>query len=90
MSIHFKSFYPEAKLVRIAGSFNKWEPEDKNHDLEGNQCWNKEIHLLPGTYEYCLIVDGQWTHDPDAKDYIPNPYGGCNSVVDVCAPQDKK
>jgi hypothetical protein len=39
--------------------------------------------LAPGTYEYCLVVDGQWMPDPLAKETVPNPFGGRNSVLKV-------
>jgi hypothetical protein len=39
--------------------------------------------LAPGTYEYCFIVDGQWMPDPMARETVPNPFGGRNSVLKV-------
>ena len=30
--------------------------------------WWKETALAPGTYEYCLVVDGQWMPDPLARE----------------------
>ena len=39
----------------------------------------------PGTYEYRLVVDGQWTTDPMAKETVPNPFGGRNSVLKVAS-----
>jgi len=29
--------------------------------------WWKETSLAPGTYEYCLVVDGPWLPDPKAR-----------------------
>jgi hypothetical protein len=43
----------------------------------------KEAFLAPGTYEYCLVVDGQWIPDPLARESVPNPFGGRNSVLNV-------
>ena len=40
----------------------------------------KDLALPPGDYEYCLVVDGQWTPDPKATETVPNPFGGVNSV----------
>jgi hypothetical protein len=45
----------------------------------------KETALLPGIYEYCLVVDGQWMPDPLARETIPNPFGGRNSVLKVAS-----
>ena len=36
-----------------------------------------------GTYEYRLVVDGQWIADPLAKETVPNPFGGRNSILKV-------
>ena len=36
---------------------------------------------MPGTYEICLVVDGQWLPDPLARETVPNPFGGRNSVL---------
>jgi hypothetical protein len=45
--------------------------------------WWKETALAPGTYEYCLVVDGQWMPDPLARESVPNPFGGRNSILKV-------
>ena len=45
--------------------------------------WWKETDLAPGTYEYCLVVDGQWMPDPLARETMPNPFGGKNSILNV-------
>jgi hypothetical protein len=38
---------------------------------------------MPGTYKYCLVVDGEWMPDPLARETVHNPYGGRNSVLRV-------
>jgi hypothetical protein len=38
---------------------------------------------MSGTYEYCLVAEGQWMPDPLAKETVPNPFGGRNSVLKV-------
>lgn len=42
---------------------------------------------MPGIYKYRLVVDGRGMADPLAKDYVPNAFGGRNSVVIVKAHQ---
>lgn len=44
--------------------------------------------LAPGTYEYLFVVDGQWTPDPSALEVVPNPFGGCNSILKVLPASD--
>ena len=49
----------------------------------GDGRWFKELALPPGTYEYRLLVDGEWMSDPLAGETAPNPFGGVNSVLKV-------
>ncbi len=51
----------------------------------GGGRWLKETVLPPGTYEYCLVVDGEWMPDPLAKETVPNPFGGRNSILKVAS-----
>ena len=83
--VHIEFSHPTAGAVRIAGSFNEWRPEATPMISVGAGRWAKELMLPPGTYEYCLVVDGEWTPDPLAKEAKPNPFGGLNSVLQVAA-----
>ena len=49
----------------------------------GKGHWRTETALAPGTYEYCLVVDGLWMPDPAARESVRNPYGGTNSILHV-------
>ena len=51
----------------------------------GEGRWGKELMLEPGTYEYRLVVDGEWTTDPNCGECAPNPFGTANSVLRVAA-----
>jgi 1,4-alpha-glucan branching enzyme len=77
--------HPTAAAVAIAGTFNEWRPEATQMLAVGDGHWVKEVILPPGTYEYCLVVDGQWLPDPSATEKVPNPFGGQNSVLNVGA-----
>jgi 1,4-alpha-glucan branching enzyme len=81
--VHFEFTHPTATTVCVAGCFNHWQPEAKALHPSGGGRWVKETVLAPGTYEYCLVVDGEWMPDPMAKDYVPNPFGGKNSILTV-------
>ncbi len=72
-----------ANSVCVAGTFNHWRPESKTLHASGIGHWYKDTALAPGTYEYCLIVDGHWMPDPKAKETVSNPFGGKNSVLRV-------
>jgi 1,4-alpha-glucan branching enzyme len=84
--VRFEFTHPTATTVCVAGSFNQWQPEAKTLHSSGIGRWWKETALAPGTYEYCLVVDGQWMPDPQAKETVPNPFGGRNSVLKVAGP----
>jgi hypothetical protein len=79
----FEFTHLTAGTVGIAGTFNHWRPEAAPMIPWGDGRWLNELSLPPGTYEYCLVVDGQWLPDPLAKEAVPNPFGGINSVLKI-------
>ena len=82
---YFEFTHPTARAVHIAGSFNDWHPTTKSMHPIGSGHWLKETALAPGDYEYCLVVDGQWMPDPLARETVPNPFGGKNSILKVAS-----
>ena len=81
--VRFEFTHPTATTVCIAGTFNDWHAKAKPLHPLGDGRWLKETVLAPGSYEYRLVVDGQWMADPLAKEVAPNPFGGMNSVLKV-------
>jgi 1,4-alpha-glucan branching enzyme len=81
--IRFEFTHPTAEAVSVAGCFNHWQPEAKPLHSSGGGRWLKETVLPPGTYEYCFVVDGRWMPDPSARESVPNPFGGRNSILRV-------
>ena len=81
--VRFEFTHPTATTVCLAGTFNQWQPESKTLHSSGVGHWWKETALVPGIYEYCLVVDGQWMPDPLARESVPNPFGGRNSILKV-------
>ena len=81
--VRFEFNDPTAATVCVAGTFNHWQPEAWPLRSSGAGNWWKEMALPPGTYEYCLVVDGHWMPDPLARETVPNPFGGRNSVLIV-------
>jgi 1,4-alpha-glucan branching enzyme len=88
MPVRFEFTHPTAAAVSVAGTFNDWHPGAKPMHPLGNGHWLKETALAPGTYEYCLVVDGHWMPDPLAAATVSNPYGGRNSVLIVAGSTD--
>jgi 1,4-alpha-glucan branching enzyme len=81
--VRFEFDHPTAATVCLAGTFNDWSPIAKPMHHSGKGHWLKDTVLAPGSYEYCLVVDGQWMADPMARETVPNPFGGANSVLKV-------
>jgi 1,4-alpha-glucan branching enzyme len=81
--VRFEFTHHSATTVCIAGTFNDWHAEAKPLHPVGDGRWLKETALPPGTYEYRLVVDGQWIADPLAKETVANPFGGRNSILKV-------
>ncbi|MBK7172105.1 MAG: glycogen-binding domain-containing protein [Bacteroidales bacterium] len=70
--IFYLNGFLQAKEVKLAGSFNNWNPGEllMFRDSTG---WNLPYVLAKGNYEYKFIVDGNWIQDP------ANPFvGGYN------------
>ena len=73
----------EAGDVALCGEFNGWSTEETKLARDGDGCWQVTIPLRPGrAYRYRYLLDGQhWENGWDADDYVPNPYGGTDSLV---------
>ena len=50
--------------VKLAGSFNDWRPDQGVVTRTANDIVEKIVLLMPGTYQYRLVVDGLWQEDP--------------------------
>ena len=83
--VRFEFDDPTATTVCVAGTFNDCQPEANTLRSSGAGNWWKEMALEPGTYEYCLVVDGRWMPDPLARETVPNPFGGRNSILNVAS-----
>lgn len=86
--IRFEFHAEHAEQVQLAGTFNDWHPGVTPMLALGGGHWVKELVLPPGRYEYLLVVDGGWKCDPAAAERVPNPYGTCNSVLEVTGPHE--
>ena len=88
--VRFEIFCPNATQVSVAGSFNGWKPAATPLAPSGRSRWLRELWLPPSTYEYLFVIDGVWTFDPNAADYVPNIFGGMNAVIDAAASRECK
>jgi 1,4-alpha-glucan branching enzyme len=76
----------DAKKVFLVGDFNRWD--ERKHPMKKlkNKSWKLEVKLPAGEYKFKYLVDGNWINDPVAHKYVPNIYGGEDSVVVVPQP----
>jgi hypothetical protein len=69
--------------VRVAGSFNNWDPDKTSMHLENGR-WTTSLVLPPGNYEYMFVVDGNtWVTDPLALTTRDDGFGSKNAVLEL-------
>jgi 1,4-alpha-glucan branching enzyme len=72
-----------AKSVVVVGSFNDWDTTKTVLRQTSDSVWTGSAMLLPGRYEYQLVVDGKWVPDPSAQHTAASEFGAANSVIIV-------
>jgi 1,4-alpha-glucan branching enzyme len=72
-----------AEHVAVAGDFNDWSPAAGPMSRDADGVFRRTVILEVGrTYRFRYLVDGErWVNAIDADDYMPNGYGGDDSVV---------
>ncbi len=84
VTLRFRPPVP-AQQVTVAGTFNQWNPNAQPMaDEDGDGVYEVSLLLAPGVYQYKFVVNGnQWFEDPQALSYVPDGFGGRNSVLQV-------
>lgn len=83
------TFYtsPQVKAERVAlvGEFNEWQPDAKPMTPLKDGRFKTTVELANDTvYQFRYLVDeSEWHNDWAADQYVPNPFCGDNSVVEV-------
>lgn len=72
--------YPNARVVAVAGEFNKWNQSQLLFSREGGE-WVCRVQLPAGTYQYKFIVDGDWLTDPTNPVTVHDERGITNSLL---------
>ncbi|HHL41005.1 MAG TPA: hypothetical protein ENJ37_10910 [Deltaproteobacteria bacterium] len=74
-----------AGSVVVVGEFNNWDKRVNPMKRLKSGAFSATIDLPAGrAYRFrYLIDDARWENDWQADDYVPNPYGGDDSVVEV-------
>ena len=81
--IFFEYYAPHADKVRLAASFNGWDPKGTSLKKDRNGKWKITLRLPPGRYEYRYLVDDAWQNDQRPVECVPNAFGTWNCVVEV-------
>ena len=74
-----------AERAELLGEFNDWSPAPMQPLAGGGH--ELTIELESGhSYRFRYLLDGQrWENDWHADTYVPNEYGGDDSVIDLIA-----
>jgi 1,4-alpha-glucan branching enzyme len=72
-----------AQEVILTGDFTGWATDRLKLDPAGPGEWKGFLELPPGSYQYRLIVDGQWRDHAEESRRVPNPYGSENCILTV-------
>jgi 1,4-alpha-glucan branching enzyme len=81
--ITFKLEASEAKEAILVGDFNSWDFKKHTMKKDDKGRWTKIVTLVPGRYEYKLVVDGQWQNDPNNDQMVANSFGTLNNILTV-------
>ena len=75
-----------AERVNLVGEFNDWDTLSTPMTRErADANWKVNVELEAGRrYRFRYLVDGkEWLNDWYADDFVENPYGSDDSVVDL-------
>ena len=74
-----------ASAACVCGDFNGWATMENDMKPTEDGGFMLAIELPAGQrFAFRYLVDGErWVNDSAADAYVPNPYGGHNSVVDT-------
>jgi 1,4-alpha-glucan branching enzyme len=81
--VTFTYVAPQARSVLLAGDFTGWQQTPVGLKKDKSGVWKATVSLVPGKYEYRLLVDGEWQNDPQCPTRQPNHFGGENCVCVV-------
>lgn len=76
-----------AETIHLVGDFNNWSNTSTPLRL-GDEGWSVSLELdIGNSYQYRYLINGtDWYNDWRADRYVPNEYGGDNSVVVTALP----
>lgn len=85
-AVQFRVFMPDARDVRVVGTFTGWRDGAVPMSRDGTGWWTAEIDLGPGDHEFQYLVDNDhWLADYAAGGLRLNPYGTWVSQLHIPA-----
>src|SRR3954468_22550808 len=74
-----------AQRANLCGEFNDWDNDAHPMQRRDDGGFTVTLQLEPGrSYRFRYLLDGErWENDWAADDYVPNEYGGDDSLVDL-------
>ena len=80
----FRPKVPGVQRVSVVANFNGWDARADTMSPRANGIWHARVAVVPGTYEYKFVVNGeQWFKDPACGESVGDGYWGENSIVRV-------
>ena len=75
----------QAERANLCGDFNEWSRESHPMARKADGGFTLTLELGAGeAYRFRYLLDGErWENDWAADDYVPNEYGGDDSLVDL-------
>lgn len=75
----------QAQSASVCGEWNGWACDANVMGRNSAGGFNLTVDLEPGrSYRFRYLLDGdRWENDWDADAYVPNAFGGDDSVVDL-------
>jgi 1,4-alpha-glucan branching enzyme len=69
----------------LCGDFNDWDQNSHRMKRHKDGSFTLTISLRPGrTYRYKFLLDGErWENDWSAESYVPNDFGGQDSLITI-------
>jgi hypothetical protein len=74
--------YPNAGIVALAGSFNKWNQSQLLFVRDGDE-WVCRVNPARGKHPYKFIIDGDWITDPGNPKIVVDERGNQNSLLSI-------
>jgi 1,4-alpha-glucan branching enzyme len=85
-SVQFELFMPDARDVKLAGSFTGWKDRAIVMSGPDEGWWTIKLYLPPGDHEFQYLVDDSvWLADYAAHGVKRNEFGEWVSLLHVAA-----